>query len=57
MDIDPFKLLAAIGALFAIGDKIYTYITMVQTKSGGNSTVTPEFIITRVIFHPSWIES
>jgi hypothetical protein len=25
MDIDPFKLLAAIGTLFAIGDKIHTY--------------------------------
>ena len=25
MDIDPFKILAAIGTLFTIGDKLYTY--------------------------------
>lgn len=33
MDIDPFKLLAAIGTLFAIGDKIYTYIKNRREKA------------------------
>src|SRR5262249_35693049 len=32
------------------------YLSMVRTKSGGDSTVSPEIIITGVIFHPTWIE-
>jgi len=34
MDIDPFKLLAAIGTLFAIGDKLYTHVKNWREKSG-----------------------
>jgi type II restriction enzyme len=32
------------------------YLTMVRTKSGSDSTVNPEIIITGVIFHPTRIE-
>ena len=30
---------------------------MVRTESGCNCPVSSEFIVTRVIFHPSWVES
>jgi hypothetical protein len=33
------------------------YPSMVRTKSGGDSTVRPEFVITGMIFHPSRVQS
>ena len=30
---------------------------MVRTKSGGNRAVSPEFVITGLIFYPHWVES
>ena len=33
------------------------FSAMVRTESGCNCPVSSEFIVTRVIFHPSWVES
>jgi hypothetical protein len=33
MDIDPFKILAAIGTFFAIGDKLHTYVRNRREKA------------------------
>jgi hypothetical protein len=32
-------------------------LTMVRTKSGGNGAISPELVITGLIFYPSWGES
>jgi len=36
---------------------LWPFHTMVRTKSGGDSAIIPEFVIARLIFHPSWVES
>jgi transposase-like protein len=32
------------------------YLAMVRTKSGGDSTVRPEFVIRGMLFHPTWLK-
>ena len=51
----PDVLEHAAAELLAI-DKGFLFLTMVRTKSGSDSTVNPEIIITGVIFHPTRIE-
>jgi hypothetical protein len=63
MGVDAPKTISASGGRFSMKDAgempdiLQVTYAMVRTKSGGNRAISPEFVITGLIFYPSRVES